>query len=287
MEKKKSSKKPKLDTSAVNFSFNNELLKNSKKENWGVFIGTPCTGLVRMEWAMARFGQIIPCNWGYRQAVIWMTSMNPLGFLVPDAQNLIVKRFIEDGKTEWLALIEQDNVIPPDFFLRLNDYMRNRTVPIVSGLYYTKSEPAEPMVYRGRSNSYYKDWKIGDKVWCDAVPTGSLMIHRSILEVLWNESEEYVCGTPPQVTRRVFSQPQYSWQTPSGGWETATGTSDMEFCSRIIVQDVFKRAGWPKYSKKQYPFLVDTGIFVGHIDNDGRVFPSAEEKKKWMKGCGR
>src|SRR5262245_46209547 len=69
----------------------NTILKNTQKLQQGVYIGTPSTGLVRMEWAVARFSQIIPCNWGYKQAINWMPSCSPLGYLVADAQNLIIR----------------------------------------------------------------------------------------------------------------------------------------------------------------------------------------------------
>jgi hypothetical protein len=262
--------------------YNNDILLNQRKEMNGVFIGTPCTGLVRMEWALARFSQVIPCNWGYQQAIHWIPSMSPIGFLVADAQNLIVKKFLESNQ-QWLILVEQDNVLPSDFFLRCNQYIRKNTIPVVSGLYFTKTLPAEPILYRGRSNSYFTDWKIGDKVWVDAVPTGCLLIARPILETLWKESEVYVCGSPPQETRRVFDSPEKAWYIERRGWHSVQGTSDMEFCSRCIVKDIFKKAGWPKIQKKQYPFLVDTGIFVGHIDNDGRIYPSDLEKNYWTK----
>lgn len=259
-------------------SYNHELLKNTYKERYTLFVGTPCTGLVRMEWAMARFGQIIPCNWGYKTAISWMPNYAPMGYLVADAQNIIVKRFLEDN-AEWLLLVEQDNVLPPDCFLRLNEYMRRPEVPIVSGLYYTKSRPAEPMVYRGRGNSYFTDWKIGDKVWVDAIPTGCILIHRSILELLWNESPEYKAGDV--LTRRVFYTPETSWFDPEKGVNNSVGTSDMEFCSRIIMSNVFERAGWPKFKDMQYPFLIDTNIFVGHIDEGGTNYPSPLEKQYW------
>lgn len=233
---------------------------------------------------MARFGQVIPCNWGYKQAIHWIPSYAPMGYLVADAQNLIMRRFLEE-RSEWCLLVEQDNILPYDCFLRMNEYIRKKTVPVVSGLYFTKTFPAEPLVYRGRSTSYFTDWKIGDKVWCDAVPTGTLLIHRSIIETLWKESAEYTCGLPPQETRRVFLHPQMAAFDPEKGWETSQGTSDMEFCSRLIVDEIFKKAGWPRIQKKKYPFLVDTNIFVDHIDNNGRVYPSEAEKAKWMKPC--
>lgn len=234
-----------------------------------------------MEWAVARFGQIIPCNWGYKHAIHWVPACAPLGYMTVDAQNLIVKGFLESD-SDWLFFIEQDNVLPPDCFIRMNDYMRKNEVPIVSGLYFTKSAPAEPLVYRGRGNSYYADWKIGDLVWCDAVPTGCVIIHRSIIEVLWNNSEKYVVGNPPQETRRVFQMPERVWYDPELGWDNSQGTSDMEFCSRVIVENVFEKAGWSNYVGVKYPFLIDTNIFVWHIAENGLIFPSPSEKQKWM-----
>lgn len=259
-------------------SYNHELLKNKYNNRYSLFVGTPCTGLVRMEWAMARFGQVIPCNWGYKTAISWMPNYAPMGYLVADAQNIIVRRFMEDN-AEWLLLVEQDNILPPNCFILLNEYMRKKEVPVVSGLYYTKSRPAEPMVYRGRGNSYYTDWKVGDKVWVDAVPTGCILIHRSILQILWNESPEYKAGDI--LTRRVFYTPEVSWYDPEKGVNNSVGTSDMEFCSRLIMADVFRRAGWPKIQEMEYPFLIDTNIFVGHIDEAGAVYPSGQERHFW------
>lgn len=279
MKKSKSLYEQKVGKNQLGISsYNHELLKNKYQSRYQVFIATPCTGLVRMEWAMSRFGQIIPCNWGYKAGVSWIPNYAPMGYLVAEAQNLSAKRFLEEN-CEWLMFIEQDNVLPSDCFLRFNEYMRKKTVPIISGLYYTKSYPAEPMVYRGRGNSFFEDWKIGDKVWVDAVPTGCVIIHRSIIEYLWNNSPEYKAGD--QIARRIFYTPETSWYDPQVGINNAVGTSDMEFCARIIMENVFEKTGWKKYANMQYPFLVDTSIFVGHIDENGRMFPQESEKYYW------
>src|SRR5512139_622098 len=98
-------------------------------------------------------------------------SFAPVGYQVADAQNIIIKAAIENN-VEWLLFIEDDTCPPPDAFVRINDYMKKAEVPVVSGLYYTKGMPPEPILYRGRGNSYYDDWKMGDKVWVDGIPTG-------------------------------------------------------------------------------------------------------------------
>jgi hypothetical protein len=263
-------KKSKQQTGIL--SYNSELLKNSYANKYSIFVGTPTLGLVRIEWALSRFGQVVPCNFSLK------TGFVPFGYSVADAQNLIVRKFIEEN-CEWLFIVEEDNILPSDCFLRLNDYMRSKEVPIVSGLYTTKSIPSEPMVYRGRGNSYFTDWKIGDKVWVDAVPTGCILIHRSILEYLWNNSPEYKAGD--QVTRRVFYTPEVSWFDPEKGTNNAVGTSDMEFCARVIMDNVFEKTGWSKFSKMQYPFLIDTNIFTYHILPSGQTYPSPQELEYW------
>lgn len=262
-------------------TYNSRLFARRQKARHMVFIGTACTGLVRMEWAQSRFCQVIPTNWGYQSAVAWVPAVAPMGYLVADAQNVIVRHFMDKPGIDWLLLVEEDNCLPPDAFLRFNDYIRSEAHPIVSALYFTKSVPAEPMVYRGRANSYYTDWKIGDLVWCDAVPTGVLLIHRSVIEALWAESEPYIAGAGCE-TRKVFVTPESTWHDPEIGVDNAVGTSDMEFCSRIIETGILEKAGWPKHAKMDYPFLVDTNILSLQIDQGGRLYPSKPEIEFWQ-----
>lgn len=236
-----------------------------------LLIATPTTGLVRVEWMQARYGQIIPTNWSMVQMLQYMDSFMPLRYQVDDAQNLIVKEMIAKD-FGWLLLIEHDTIIPPDAFLRINEYIRKADVPVVSGLYYTRARPSEPLVYRGRGTSYYDDFKIGDLVWCDGVPTGCLLIHGSILRAMWDESEEYTIRGA--TTRRVFNTPRDMWFDPESGQFNATsGTSDLDWCTRVIEGDYFTKAGWPEYADKRWPFLVDTNIFCRHINPDGEQFP--------------
>lgn len=248
-------------------------LNNSKAPNFRhrVLVATPTMGVIRMEWALSRWGQIIPMNWTMVQYMEYINSYVPMNYTVPDAQNLIVKEALEKD-FEWLLLIEDDTAPPPDALVRLNKYMRDRTVPVISGLYFSRSEPSEPLVFRGRGTSVHWDWKAGDLVWCDGVPTGFLLIHCSILRAMWNESPEYI--SRGQVVRRVFEVPEEVKMNPELTMiETLTGTSDLRWCSRVMKEGFFEKAGWPKYQKMEYPFLVDTNILCMHIDKDGTVYP--------------
>ena len=99
------------------------------------------------------------------------------------------------------------------------------------------------------------------------------MIHGSIIRELWKESPEYIVnGT---VTRRVFDNPSESYIDPvSGGYMNSSGTTDLAWCKRLMKDNIFEKAGWPEFQKKEFPFLVDTSIFVRHIDRQtGTQYP--------------
>ena len=244
-----------------------------------VLIAIPSTGLVRMEWVLARYGQIIPCNWSHVELIQWMNNYVPLSYLLPDAENLIAKQLVE-GDFEWLLMIESDNIIPPETFVKMNEYMLEKKVPIVSGLYFTKSEPPEPILYRGRGVGYFNDFKIGDKVWVDGIPFGCALIHGDIIKTLWKESPEYRIGD--QITRRVFELPDKSWGEGTA-YGAVRGTTDLAFCTRLMRDGIFKKAGWGEYQNKQYPFLVDTTICVSHINDSGIIYPIGGIPKKYQK----
>jgi hypothetical protein len=248
-----------------------EIEENKGMWKQRLMVGTPVTGLVRIEWVQRRYNQVIPTNWGLSEHLEFINSAMPLRFQVSDAQNLIVERVIRD-KFEWLWLIEQDNIIPVDAFLKINKYMLDKKYPIVSGLYFTKSIPPEPIVYKGRGNSFFKDWKMGTKFFVDGVPTGCILIHASVLKALWDDSPEYMVGG--RMTRRVFSEPaRIVYHKDLRTYMGEVGTSDLEFCTRIIKGNYLEKAGWKRFANKKSPFLVDTGLYCTHIDEQGRQFP--------------
>lgn len=238
-----------------------------------LLVATPTLGKVRIEWVTARYGQIVPTNWSMVQMLQYMNQYVATRYQIADAQNMIVKEAIEKG-FEWLLLIEDDTCPPPDAFVRFNQHMRDNTAPVVSGLYYTKSEPSEPLLYRGRGNSFYDDWDLGDKVWVDGVPTGMLLIRVEILKKMWEDSPEYFTSQGHQRTRRVFQFPENVWfDEKTDTFNTLVGTSDLDWCTRVVEGEYFKKAGYPEIQKKKYPFLVDTNIFCKHITPEGRVYP--------------
>jgi hypothetical protein len=245
----------------------------SKKYTQRLLLATPTLGVVRMEWVSNRYNQTIPTNWSKTDMIQYLNGYIPMRYQVHDAQNLAVKACIEGG-FEWLLFMEDDTIPPLDALLRFTEYMDKGDIPVVSGLYFTRSVPPEPMVYRGRGNHYFRDWKLEDKVWVDGVPTGMVLIHAKLLKVMYDDSPEYPIAHTGSSARRVFNAPVQSWfNEETGAQETLVGTSDLDWCSRVIKEDYLTKAGFPKIAKQKYPFLIDTQIYCKHIEKDGRQFP--------------
>lgn len=245
--------------------------RNYGKKANRVMLGTPMTGNIRAEWYQAMEGAVKPTNWsqGWSNPVLPMAT--PIDYLTADAQNIIVRDCLV-GNYEWLILIEQDNLVPADVYVRFNEYMNSYKVPVVSGLYFTKGVPPEPMIYMAGGKSYNTDWKMGDKVWAWGVPTGCVLIHHSILQQMWDEAPEYMLWG--NQVHRVFESPTRIYRDPkSGALFGGGGTSDLDFCDRVQKNNIFEKTGWRDIAKKKYPFLVDTNIFTWHIHPDGTKYP--------------
>lgn len=238
-----------------------------------ILVGTATLGIVRVEWASARYGQVIPCNWTAAGVHAGFSHSYPMGYLVADAQNILTDIAVKQNY-EWLLFIEDDVIIPFDCFLRYNEYMKDGSIPIISGLYFLKANPPEPLIYRGRGNGAFFKWKMGEKVWADGVPTGCLLISGKVLKIMWDESPEYTTGNG-QLVRKVFETPAKAWSDPETGLsQSAAGTSDIYWCDRVIKEKVLQRSGFKRIGNKKYPYLVDTNIFCKHIDlNSGTQYP--------------
>ena len=163
---------------------------------------------------------------------------------------------------------------------------RRKAPPIVSGLYHIKGSAEvrkgkkggiellgpEPLAYRGSGTRAYRDWKPGDVIWVSGVPTGALLIHRSILEVWAQEPdvETYALAGYPFPLKKIFQNPSMVW-VEDGGVHVSSGTSDLWWSDQTIKRDVLTKAGWPQYAKKEYPYVIDTGLLFKHIDRASGV----------------
>ena len=95
-----------------------------------VCIAVPTTGTVRVEWMMARFGVVIPINWGHGDVIQFFDQYSPLNYVVADARNICVQHSLSND-FEWTFFIDSDTIIPPNMFLKLGEYMRENKYPVI------------------------------------------------------------------------------------------------------------------------------------------------------------
>lgn len=245
-----------------------------------LMVGTACTGLLRVEWVAARYGQLTPLNWSMAGQMQMISDYMPLRYQIADAQNLIVAEALRLDM-EWLLLLEHDVILPPGAFFQLNHWMKDEPSPVVSGLYFSRAYPSEPMVFRGMGEGSFTDWRMGDVVAVDGVPTGCLLVHMGLLRSMWEDSEPYTLSGIK--TRRVFDTPRSSWYNPESNMvNMANGTSDLQWCRRVIEGGYLRKAGWTAHAAKELPFLIDTNLMCWHINPDGTTFPD----RKTLAGFG-
>lgn len=275
-----------------------ESLVNPNRWKWKVLIGTPSLGVVRIEWANSMMNTVMPMNWSASRIVHPVRVLTPLRYHVAEAQNVIVKHLLDAPQWEYLLLLEDDVLAPPNLMTRLHQWISHGVYPMVSGLYHLKSDPREPMTFRGRGNGAWEGWKKGPSkdeleadlpegikaeqvALCDGVPTGCLLISSKILRVAWDASPETVLrqeridGTIAEIrTREVFKTVREAGVDPAGtGYYARYATSDLDFCDRAIAGEWFAKAGFEKAGAMSNPMPVDLAIACGHIDLEtGRVF---------------
>ena len=237
-----------------------------------ILIGVPMTGLVRSEWAFARMSQIIPCNWSASDTVTFLPQSSPIGYAVAEARNTIVNQAVTQGY-EWLLFIDHDVVMPPDCFVQIDRYIIDGSIPVVSGLYFAKAHPPSPLVYRGRGNGSFENWRMGDKVWVDGIPMGLTLINVKVLKAMWDDAPWYTAGGDKKV-KQVFDTPSGVKVDPDKrSWNSYAGTEDLAWCNRVMAGKYLQKAGFDKIGKQKYPFLIDTNLFCKHMTNDGMIYP--------------
>jgi len=270
------------------------ILKADTSYNRSLLIGIPTTGNIRMEWHFSQGNIIMPVNWSntFCSPMFPTNSiMSPMGFHVDHARNICCAVAIRDN-VEWMLFIDHDTLVPPDTFVKMSKYIDSMEYPIVSGLYTTRSYPSTPLVFRGRGNGAYNKFKLGDKVPVDGVVMGCTLINMELIYALrdvseiYNDKEHRLLGmTTGLKVWKIFKTPREAWYDPERmEYKKQGGTEDLYFCDRILNEGIFaKTKSWKHMARKKYPFLTDTTLRCGHIDNKGRVYP-AEPWTNFIRG---
>lgn len=143
-----------------------------------VSIGIPCYGAQEAKWWSQLVNNIAQLS----------KTINLGEILVSDSmatdhnRNLIVENFLKTD-SDWLFWIDADTVIPTGALERLLSTKKK----FISGLYYAKHQPHNPIAYFSNGCSYKSinqegAWERGEILEVDSVGFGCMLTHRSIFD---------------------------------------------------------------------------------------------------------
>jgi len=96
---------------------------------------------------------------------------------------------------EFIIFIDDDTIPPSDALMKMITLWKNDPdKKIISGVYWSKSDPSFPLMFRDNLKGSFWDWKVGDIVKCDSGGAGCLFIDTEIFRKIpkpWFSTEYY------------------------------------------------------------------------------------------------
>lgn len=197
-----------------------------------VVVGIPSFGMVSTYFLQARQSQQFPL---VSSAVDKVVLNKPIA----DARNEIVEYALNQG-ANYIYWLDDDVIPPPDAFLKM--YMSGKD--IVNGVYWSKSNPPMPLVFRNHLEGPYLDWHFGDFIEVDAAGNGLTLVKTDVYRTI----SEKIGG--PWYSTDYVSFPN-AQQSPSNN------TEDLYFYRKA------RQAG--------YKVWVDTSIQAYHYEKNTQV----------------
>lgn len=204
---------------------------------------------VTTQWHRAVSNLVMPTNFN-------KVNVQTDGMEVGDARNKAAQLVLDaKPRPKYLLFIDYDVLPMHDAVTKL--LYRAQTNPdfdIFAGVYCSKTDTPEPLIYNNWGEGPYWDWAVGDILGLNpdnpivGVHMGMTLIRASLFERL--ESTE----------DKPWFLTQNRAEFNSTGLQFVHGTEDLYFCKRAVEEVGAK-------------ILVDTSVLCGHIDNStGRIY---------------
>lgn len=138
-------------------------------------VGVPTFGQVSIDWAL-NFHMI-----GAGLAV-YVAYSTPKNKRVDVAKNEICQQAV-DQNADWVFFLD-DDVIPPSNVLMkcIKNAFGPPYLDIINGVYFSKSEPPMPLMFRGDMKGSVWNWHVGDLIKIDAAGMGCTFIKTKVLK---------------------------------------------------------------------------------------------------------
>jgi predicted SAM-dependent methyltransferase len=204
-----------------------------KVQGVNVVVGIPSFGMVSTYFLQSRAAHSFPL---VSSAIDKIVLNKPIA----EARNEIVEFALQQG-ANYIYWLDDDVITTPDSFLKL--YRHNKD--IINGVYWSKSNPPMPLLFRGHLQGPYWDWHVGDLIEIDAAGNGLTLVKTDV----YREMSKQLGG------------PWYSTDYVSfagvEGPSAPNNTEDLYFY-------------W-KAKKLGYKVWADTSIQAFHYDKNNRV----------------
>lgn len=209
-----------------------------------LIVGMPFSGrYVSPEWALSMMNLRYPRNTRHGQ---FATK----GLKREEARIKLVEKAIAEN-AEYLLFIDDDTAPPFDTVSQLMRELdtAGKDVMVCGGIYTTKTEPIEPLVFLDQGSGPHWNWKFGDVFQCWGLGTGCMMIRTEVFKHIskpWFRDIDSIedVGSDTQ----VFGK--------DGKPDTFYMTDDLYFCQKV------NDAG--------FKILAHGGVLPVHWDQKGR-----------------
>jgi predicted SAM-dependent methyltransferase len=185
-----------------------------------VVVGIPSFGMLSTYFLQARMAQQFPL---VSSAIDKIVLNKPIA----EARNEIVEYALEQN-ANYIYWLDDDVIPPPETFLKL--YMQQKD--IINGVYWSKSNPPMPLLFRNHLEGPYLDWHIGDLIEIDAAGNGLTLVKTDVYRKIQKElggpwySTEYgsfvgVDKSPSNNTEDLY----FYWKARKVGYQVWADTS--------------------------------------------------------------
>ena len=187
-----------------------------------LIVAFPFSGrYVAPEWALSMANLRYPHGLRYGQYATKKLARD-------EARNAIVRKALAED-AEYVLFVDDDTAPPADMISLLMRELetRDESYAVCGGIYCSKSEPNEPLVFKRLGDGPYWKWKFGEVFECEGIATGCMLIRTSIFKSLsepWfkdiNSIDEVGANTA------VFG--------PQGKPDEFRMTDDLFFCRKAV-----------------------------------------------------
>jgi hypothetical protein len=205
-------------------------MKVDQRKSTGICIGVPHAGrALTIEWVFALLAQTFPI--GMRREY---DSIK--GEAVAVARNSIAEMALLNN-CKYLWFVDDDTIPPVDACRNLIYQLEQADdkVMAIGGIYTTKTEPSEPLIFMRLGDGPYWKWKVGEIFPCLVIGAGCMLIKTEVFQYLekpWFKTTEGFCKDE---------------------------TEDAYFCQKV------NDAG--------FVILAHGGVLCGHIDAEaGKIY---------------